>query len=147
MNNTTAPEVIGTVTITEQSEPIREGHTYYAADHRTYTVLPGVYDVILASDRYSTPEVIVTLDIEITNETLYSGCGGLNFAADSDDTVRKSTKARRFYQYDAAKRAADRDPELAGGAFRLAAGWVAVTRHQTFDNGNHYTSNEFMKLA
>lgn len=140
-------EVIGTVEFAEASEPITEHHTYYAADYRTYTVLPGVYDVHLTRENATSQAyVTITVDIEVTRSVLHSGFGGVNFATDEDETVRKETKTYRPYAYEAARAAADFRPKLVRGAFHLADGWAVLTRHERFDNGDHYTSNKFVKL-
>lgn len=142
-------EVIGTVTITDQSDPIHENHTSYAADHRTFTVLPGTYTATLVcrGDAASQGYVIVTVDIEVTNETLYSGIGGVNYSSDSNDTVRKSTKTYQIYDYVAAEAAGAREPALAGGAFRLNPEWIVTTKHITFSDGRHYTARSFAKIS
>jgi hypothetical protein len=140
-------EVIGTVEFAEASEPITEHHTYYAADYRTYTVLPGVYEVRLTREGATSQDyVTVTVDIEVTRSVLHSGIGGVNYHTDTDETVRRETKTYRPYAYEAARAAADYRPKLAGGAFHLAEGWAVLTRHDRFDNGDHYTSNKFVKL-
>lgn len=141
-------EVIGTVEFTEPSEPITEHHTYYAADYRTYTVLPGVYEARLTRESATSQSyVTVTVDIEVTRSVLHSGFGGVNFAADTDEEVRRETKTYRPYAYEAARAASDFRPTLAGGAFRLADGWAVLTRHERFEDGRHYTSNKFVKLS
>jgi len=143
-------ETIGTVTFTEQSEPRHENHTSYAADHQTYTILPGTYETQLVrrGDAASQAYVTVTVDIEITNETVHSGFGGVNFATDSNNTVRKSTKTYQIYDYEAARTATNPRPNLFdGGDFKLNPGWHVLTNHHTFKDGHHYTSNKFAHLA
>lgn len=142
-------EVIGTVTFAERSEPITENHTYYAADHRTYAILPGEYEVRLTREHATSQGYVsYTVDIEVTNETLHSGFGGVTFATDSDDTVRKETKTFRPYDYEVARVASESlSPKLRGGEFHLADGWAVLTRHERFEDGRHYTSNKFVKLS
>jgi hypothetical protein len=142
-------EVIGTVTVTEPSAPRTEHHTYYAADYRTYVILPGEYEARLVrrGDTVSQGYVAVTVDIKIIEETLHSGFAGVNFASERNDTVRKSTKTIEVYDYEAADRAGQREPSLAGGAFRLAPEWAVVTRHNILSNGEHYTSRKFAKIS
>ena len=141
-------EVIGTVEFTEPSEPITEHHTYYAADYRTYTVLPGVYEARLTREHAtSQAHVTVAVDIEVTCSVLHSGFGGVNFATDTDEEPRRETKTYRIYDYEAARAASDFRPKLAGGAFHLAEEWAVITCHKRFDDGRHYTSNKFVKFA
>lgn len=153
MNTTTpAGEVIGTVTFAETSGPVTEHHTSYAADHRTYRVLPGVYEARLTREGTANAMVEFTVDIEVMTETLYSGVGGRNYAADRDDTVRTTTRTHSFYAFIAARLACQDTPELAGGAFRLAEGWSIVTTHSTFkpmpweNEGRHSTRHAFVKV-
>ena len=149
-----ADEAIGTVTFAEEIEDIREHHTSYAADHRTYRVLPGVYEARLTrrGDHATMANVIVTVDIEVTNETLHSGVGGVNYHTDTDDTVRKSTKTYSFYEYLGAEAAMEKDPILAGGAFRLNPEWIVVVSHTVLpalatSPEKHHTVRQFAKLS
>lgn len=142
-------EVIGTVTFTERSEPITENHTYYAADYRTYTILPGEYEVRLTREHATSQgHVSYTVDIEVTLSVLHDGIGGVNHKTHRDQTVRKETKTFRPYDYEAARVASEpRSPKLRGGELHLAEGWGVLTRHERFEDGRHYTSNKFVKLS
>lgn len=143
-------EVIGTVTFDEASEPITEHHTYYAADYRTYRVLPGTYEARLTREHATSQDyVTVTVDIEVTLAVLHDGIGGVNYKTHRDETVRRETKTYRPYAYEAARAASESlNPKLCGGAFRLTGGWAVLTRHEVFEHdGRHYTSNQFVKLS
>jgi hypothetical protein len=147
-------EVIGSVTFTERSEEISERHTYYAADYRTYHVLPGTYEARLTrrGDAATQANVIVTVDIEVTREVLHDGIGGVNYKTHTDDTVRQTTKTYSVYDYQAAAAAGEREPALVGGEFRLAPEWVVVTRHTVLpalanSPERHYTSRDFAKIG
>lgn len=142
-------EVIGTVTFAEASEPRAERHTSYAADSRTFTVLPGEYEARLVrrGDAASQAYVTVTVDIEITSETLHNGFAGVNYSTEHNDTVRKSTKTYQVYDYEAAAAVGEREPFLIGGAFRLAPEWLVTTRHVTLYDGRHHTSRDFAKIG
>lgn len=142
-------EAIGTVTFAEASEPRTEHHTSYAADHRTFTVLPGTYEarLIRRGDAASQGYVTVTVDIEITETVLHNGFGGVNYSTERNTTPRKSTKTYQVYDYAAADAAGEREPVLIGGAFRLAPEWLVTTRHVTLYDGRHHTSRKFAKLG
>jgi hypothetical protein len=119
-------QTIGTVTIDKIGDEVTENHTSYAADHRTYRVLPGTYEMRLVG-RPGSQEVIVTVDVDVLNDTTYSGFGGVNYAS----TVREnfpSTKTYQVYDYQAAKALSDGTAFL-GGFAQLGPDWTVVTKH------------------
>lgn len=142
-------EAIGTVTFDEASEPITEHHTYYAADYRTYRILPGTYEARLTREHDTSQDYVTfTVDIEVTLSVLHDGIGGVNYKTHRDETVRRETKTFQPYAYEAARVASESlSPKLRGGEFHLADGWAVLTRHERFEDGRHYTSNKFVKLS
>lgn len=145
-------DVIGTVTIDETGEQVTENHTSYAADHRTYRVLPGEYEIRLTSDQQT---VVVTVDVEVLNDTTYSGFGGVNFASTARENFR-ATKTYQLYDYEAAK-ALSQGTAFLGGFAQLAADWTVVTKHVQLrplterdtrsDRERVYVSRKFAKAA
>lgn len=122
-------DAIGTVTIDETGDEVTENHTSYAADHRTYRVLPGTYEMHLTRgfDAASSRYVLVTVDIEVLNDTTYSGFGGVNFASTVRENFR-TTKTFQLYDYQAAQALAQGTAFL-GGFAQLAEDWTVVTKH------------------
>lgn len=95
------PFVIGTMTVTAVSEPRSENHTSYAADYRTFQVLPGVYDIVFDGVGYGPYSVKVTADIAVLKEVCFSGFGGVNFAR-HEAGPSQTTKTFGWYGYQAA---------------------------------------------
>lgn len=120
-------DILGTVTITEPQAPFTENHTYYAADHRTVQVLPGTYEVRLTKD--GSPQVLVTVDAEITNDTTYSGVGGVNYASTTREPHR-GTKTFQMYDYSVADTLC-KGTAFLGGEFRFAEGVTIEVAHMS----------------
>lgn len=151
-------DVIGTVTIDEIGAPVTENHTSYAADHRTIRVLPGTYEMRLTRgfDRASARYLLVTVDIEVLTESVYSGFGGVNFAVDTNDEVRRATKTYQLYEYQGTE-ALSAGTSLLGGFAQMADDWTIVTKHMQLsplgdsdtrsDRERVHVSRRFAKVA
>ncbi len=147
-------DVIGTVTIDEIGDEVTENHTSYAADHRTYRVLPGAYEIRLTGHP-GAEQVVVTVDVEVLNDTTYSGFGGVNYASTVRENFR-ATKTYQLYDYQAAE-ALTRGTAFLGGFAQLAADWTVVTKHVQLsplgerdtrtDRERVYVSRKFAKVA
>lgn len=135
---------IGTVTIPNAGQPVTENHTRYAADHRTYTVQPGTYDV-----EYDGYWVLVTVRVIQTSETLVSRLLQ-HSSAKIDNTVRNSTKTYQLYDYEVARHACTDRPLVAGGYFRLADDWAVRVTHSEIpwgdDGPRHHTSRKLVHV-
>jgi len=118
-------KVIGHLTIERESDPITENHTYYAADHRTFTVQPGTYEIRLSGDW-----VLVTVDVMVTADVTYNGFGGVNYSSQDacEDGPREGTKTWQLYDYEVA-RTLSAGTALLGGEAKLAPGWQITITH------------------
>jgi hypothetical protein len=124
----TAGIKIGTLVVHEDGEWATENHTSYAADHRTYRVLAGTYDINYTPE--STGYILVGVDIEVSSESLYSGFGGVNYAVNTLDILRKSRKTFQLYAYGVAEQLSN-STDFLGGTAKLAEDWAIVVHHVT----------------
>lgn len=140
-------QVIGTVTFTEPFE-VTDNSYPTACNYRLVQVTPGTYDAVF--DPSAGGSVYVTVDGTQTYQHLVNRLFTATSLQTSDEH-KPTTHTFSMYAYAAAKAAAEDEPKLFGGAFRLAEGWGVTVRHVTLtltedEQPKHHTSRGFAKL-